>query len=163
MRRPVALRVGLGWRTLPALAVVALVVAVLVTAGCTVEPPVPIPGGPGPVPSAPTPTREVVIGVDDLTGGFNQHSLADRTPTGTAVAGLVLPSAFRQVADGGWRLDTTLLSSAVATGTEPFTVTYRIRRDAACRTVRPSRPRTSATSPSSCAPGPASRSPRATS
>ncbi|MDQ3886214.1 MAG: ABC transporter family substrate-binding protein [Actinomycetota bacterium] len=72
-----------------------------------------------------------MIGVDDLVGGFNPHTLADFTPTGIAVAGLVLPSAFRQATDGGWRLDTTLLSSAVVTDTEPFTVTYRIRRDAA--------------------------------
>jgi len=72
-----------------------------------------------------------VIGVDDLAGGFNPHSLADLTPTGAAVTGLVLPSAFHQAVDGGWRLDTTLLSSAVVAGTEPFTVTYRIRRDAA--------------------------------
>lgn len=136
MMRPVVLRAGLGrrgpWRrVLPALAVVASVTAVLVAAGCTVEPPAPVPPGQGPLRSAPTPTREAVIGVDDLAGGFNPHRLADLTPTGTAVAGLVLPSAFQQAADGGWRLDTTLLSSAVVIGTEPFTVTYRIRRDAA--------------------------------
>ncbi len=127
MRRPVVLRAALWRRALPALAAVALV-----TAGCTLGPPSPIPPEQRPVPSAPTPTREVVVGVDDLAGGFNPHSLADLTPTGTAVAGLVLPSAFRQAADGGgWRLDTTLLSSAVVTGSEPFTITYRIRRDAA--------------------------------
>lgn len=126
MRWPPVVRVGLGRRALSALSVVAVVVA-----GCTVDPPPPVPPDRGPVPSTPTPIREVVIGVDDLTGGFNPHSLADLTPTGSAVAGLVLPSAFQQAADGGWRLDTALLSSAVVTGTEPFAITYRIRRDAA--------------------------------
>ena len=125
MRRPVVLRAGLWRRVLPMLAVVA------VTAGCTADPPPLAPPDQGPVRSAPTPTREVVIGVDDLAGGFNPHTLADLTPTSAAVAGLVLPSAFQQAADGGWRLDTTLLSSAVVTGTDRFTITYRIRRDAA--------------------------------
>ena len=37
-----------------------------------------------------TPTREVIIGVDQLSGGFNPHTLADLTPVSTAVAGLAL-------------------------------------------------------------------------
>ncbi len=91
-------------------------------------------------PAAPTTSEqpeEIVIGVDDLDGGFNPHTLADLTPTGTAVAGLVLPSAFRQQSDGSWQLDRTLLSSAAVTSTDPFTVTYRIRLDAAWSDTAP--------------------------
>jgi len=68
--------------------------------------------------------------VDRLAGGFNPHTLADLTPVSTAVAGLVLPSAFHQRPDGQWVLDDTLLNSAEVTNTDPFTVTYRIRHDA---------------------------------
>ncbi len=68
--------------------------------------------------------------MDRLTGGFNPHTLADLTPVSTAIAGLILPSAFRQRPDGQWVLDGTLLTSAEVTATEPFTVTYRIRHDA---------------------------------
>ncbi|HEU0090135.1 MAG TPA: ABC transporter family substrate-binding protein [Pseudonocardiaceae bacterium] len=81
-------------------------------------------------PAVPGPVREVVIGVDRLAGGFNPHTLADLTPLSTAVAGLLLPSAFHQRPDGQWVLDDTLLTSAEVTDTAPFTVTYRIRHDA---------------------------------
>jgi len=88
-------------------------------------------------PPAPAPpVREVVFGVDQLIGGFNPHTLADLTPLSEAVAGLLLPSAFHQTLIGHqnpreqWVLDHTLLTSAEVTNTEPFTVTYRIRRNA---------------------------------
>jgi ABC-type transport system substrate-binding protein len=76
------------------------------------------------------PAREVVFGVDQLIGGFNPHTLADLTPVSEAVAGLLLPSAFHQTPTGQWVLDPTLLTFAEVTNTEPFTVTYRIRRNA---------------------------------
>jgi ABC-type transport system substrate-binding protein len=79
----------------------------------------------------------VVLGVDRLTGGFNPHTLADLTPVSEAVAGLVLPSAFHQNATGQWVLDHTLLTSAEVTNTAPFTVTYRIRRNAQWSDVTP--------------------------
>jgi ABC-type transport system substrate-binding protein len=74
--------------------------------------------------------HEVVFGIDRLIGGFNPHTLADLTPISEAVAGLLLPSAFHQTPAGQWVLDHTLLDSAEVTRTEPFTVTYRIRRNA---------------------------------
>jgi ABC-type transport system substrate-binding protein len=79
----------------------------------------------------------VVFGVDQLRGGFNPHTLADLTPVSEAVAGLLLPSAFHQTSTGRWMLDHTLLTSAEVTNTEPFTVTYRIRRNAQWSDITP--------------------------
>jgi ABC-type transport system substrate-binding protein len=79
----------------------------------------------------------VVLGVDRLIGGFNPHTLADLTPVSEAVAGLLLPSAFHQTPTGQWVLDHTLLTSAEVTSTAPFTVTYRIRRNAQWSDVTP--------------------------
>lgn len=105
---------------------------------CTAgPPPVMPPPGPAAVPTASQSPEEIVIGVDDLGGGFNPHTLADLTPTSTAVAGLLLPSAFRQDGDGSWQLDRTVLSSAAVTSHDPFTVTYRIRQDAAWSDTAP--------------------------
>ncbi len=81
--------------------------------------------------------REMVIGVDQLTGGFNPHTLADLAPVSEAIAGLLLPSAFRQTPAGQWVLDATLLDSAEVTKTAPFTVTYRIRRNAQWSDITP--------------------------
>ncbi|MGH3609288.1 MAG: ABC transporter family substrate-binding protein [Pseudonocardiaceae bacterium] len=81
--------------------------------------------------------REVVFGIDRLIGGFNPHTLADLTPISEAVAGLLLPSAFHQTPAGQWVLDHTLLDSAEVTRTEPFTVTYRIRRNAQWSDITP--------------------------
>jgi ABC-type transport system substrate-binding protein len=81
--------------------------------------------------------HEVVLGIDRLIGGFNPHTLADLTPISKAVAGLLLPSAFHQTPAGQWVLDHTLLDSAGVTGTEPFTVTYRIRRNAQWSDITP--------------------------
>jgi len=81
--------------------------------------------------------REVVFGVDRLSGGFNPHTVADLTPVSEAVAGLLLPSPFHQAPTGQWVLDHTLLSAAEVTSTEPFTVTYRIRRDAQWSDITP--------------------------
>ncbi len=75
--------------------------------------------------------------MDRLIGGFNPHTLADLTPVSEAVAGLLLPSAFHQTPAGQWVLDHTLLDSAEITRTEPFTVTYRIRRNAQWSDVTP--------------------------
>ncbi|MDQ3901948.1 MAG: ABC transporter substrate-binding protein, partial [Actinomycetota bacterium] len=89
-------------------------------------------------PSASPPlVREVVLGVDRLIGGFNPHTLADLTPVSEAVAGLLLPSAFHQAPSGQWVLDHTLLTSAEVTTTAPFTVTYRIRRNAQWSDITP--------------------------
>ena len=117
-----------GWRRLGvALATLATLAALV---ACTSPPPVVAPGTAA-VPAAPTPARELVVGVDDLSGGFNPHTLADLNPIPNAVAGLLLPSAFRQAADSSWQIDYTMLESVRVTGSDPFTVTYRIRHDAA--------------------------------
>jgi ABC-type transport system substrate-binding protein len=100
-------------------------------AACTVDPLPLVPNSQAPSSLvSPAPVREVVVGVDRLAGGFNPHTLADLTPMATAIAGLLLPSAFHQTADGQWVIDHTLLTAAQVSATEPFTVTYRIRRDA---------------------------------
>lgn len=118
---------------------VALFVAALVLSCADAPPPLVAPEQAA-EPAAPTTSEqpeEIVLGVDDLEGGFNPHTLADLTPTSSAVAGLLLPSAFRQQPDGSWHLDRTLLSAAEVTGTDPFTVTYRIRQDAAWSDTAP--------------------------
>ncbi|MGH3791329.1 MAG: ABC transporter family substrate-binding protein [Pseudonocardiaceae bacterium] len=104
-------------------------------AACTPQPP-PAAAPPTSAVASP-PAREVVLGVDQLVGGFNPHTLADVTPVSEAVAGLLLPSAFHQTPDGLWVLDHTLLTSAEVTSTAPFTVTYRIRRNAQWSDVTP--------------------------
>ncbi len=107
-------------------------------AACTAQP-LPVLPGNGPVssPVAPPLPRELVFGVDRLVSGFNPHTLADLTPVSEAVAGLLLPSAFHQTPAGQWVLDDTLLNSAAVTDTAPFTVTYRIRRNAQWSDVTP--------------------------
>ncbi|MDD7937741.1 ABC transporter substrate-binding protein [Actinomycetospora lutea] len=112
-------------RVLPALA---LVLAVL--AACSGAPPpvvgqVPVPA-PAPTPQLEPDPTELRIGVDDLGVGFNPHRVADDTPLSRAMAGLVLPSAFRPGPDGEPRLDTAVVTSARITSTEPFTVSYEI-------------------------------------
>lgn len=74
--------------------------------------------------------NELVIGVGDLGPGFNPHTLADLGPVSLGVAGLVLPSAFREDDAGALRADTTLVVSAEVTSQQPFTVTYQLRREA---------------------------------
>jgi ABC-type transport system substrate-binding protein len=93
--------------------------------------------GPVSTPVAVPAEQEIVLGVDRLTGGFNPHNLADLTPLSQAVAGLLLPSAFHQTPAGQWVLDDTLLDSAEVTNTAPFTVTYRIRRNAQWSDITP--------------------------
>ncbi len=103
----------------------------LLATACTPEAPPLVAPGVTSTPPEPSPARELVVGVDDLSGGFNPHTLADLTPTASAVAGLLLPSAFRQAADGSWQIDYRVLEAARVSATDPFTITYRIRRDAA--------------------------------
>lgn len=117
------------------------VVSLLVTIGslvvaCTDAPPPPLVAPPEPSPQTapstqPMPT-EVVVGVDSLEGGFNPHTLADLSPTSSALSSLMLPSVFRPGPDGANALDTTLMESAeVVPEAKRFTVRYRIRKEAA--------------------------------
>lgn len=119
--------------------VVTALIAGAALVACTPQPPPPASPRHAATSSAPATSsaREVMFGVDQLIGGFNPHILADLTPVSEAVAGLLLPSPFHQSPDGQWVLDHTLLSSAEVTNTEPFTVTYRIRRDAQWSDITP--------------------------
>lgn len=129
--RPVR-RPGRGHKVVTALLAGAAIVA------CTQQPHPPVAPRPAASPpGAPLPAREVVLGVDQLIGGFNPHTLADLTPVSEAVAGLLLPSAFHQKPTGQWVLDQALLTSAEVTNTAPFTITYRIRRNAQWSDVTP--------------------------
>ncbi|WAL66745.1 ABC transporter family substrate-binding protein [Amycolatopsis cynarae] len=118
-------------RTGKAAALILVLVAVL--AACTSTPPPPVVTSPV-AQSSTTPTAiapsQIVIGVDDIAGGYNPHNLADQSTITTALAQLLLPSVFRQSDDGQYKLDTTLMRSAEVTSQDPFTVTYEIRQDA---------------------------------
>ena len=119
----------------PRAVVCLLVVLSSVLAACTNAPPPPLVAPPVPTPAPggkqPMPT-EVVVGVDSLEGGFNPHTLADLSPTSSALSSLMLPSVFRPAADGTRQLDSTLMESAEPVpGAQRFTVRYRIRKEAA--------------------------------
>lgn len=108
------------------------VVAALMLAACSVTPPPPIVGTVPPVPSAPAAKPgEIVVGVDSIAGGYNPHVLADQSTITTALSTMLLPSVFRTAPDGSPQLDRTLMVSADVTNTAPYTVTYRLRGDAA--------------------------------
>jgi len=112
--------------------------SVLLVAGCAVDPP------PAPQSTqtsqavAPTPkAAQIIMAIDSIGAGFNPHLLSDQSPVNAAISALVLPSAFRPVSDPAtptgsrWELDPALLVSAAVTDTSPFTVTYKIRPEAA--------------------------------
>lgn len=111
-----------------------LVAAVLcgTAAACTNAPPPPlVPKSEAPVITTTGPkVTEIVVGVDDVAGGYNPHSLAAQSPITTALSSLLLPSVFRAGSDGAPQLDRNLMASAKVTKAEPFTVTYTIRKDA---------------------------------
>ncbi|GAB3284524.1 ABC transporter family substrate-binding protein [Parasphingorhabdus pacifica] len=119
-------------------AVVGLLFAVLsLVVSCTNAPPPPLvdppatSDAPPDVPTTQPMPTEVVVGVDTIEGGFNPHTLADLSPTSSALSSLMLPSVFRPDENGELRLDTTLMESAeVVPDAEKFTVRYRIRTEA---------------------------------
>ncbi|HVW40502.1 MAG TPA: ABC transporter family substrate-binding protein [Amycolatopsis sp.] len=117
-------------RTGRAAALILVLVALL--AACTSTPPPPIVTSPvaqSTTSATPSPSQ-IVIGLDDITGGYNPHNLGDQSTITTALSQLLLPSVFRQSDDGQYQLDTTLMRSAQVTSQNPFTVTYEIRQDA---------------------------------
>nr|WP_054056282.1 ABC transporter family substrate-binding protein [Alloactinosynnema sp. L-07] len=75
--------------------------------------------------------KEAVVGVDSVAGGYNPHKLSDQSTISSALAAVMLPSVFRAAPDGTPQLDTTLMVSAQVTQAEPYTVTYRLRPEAA--------------------------------
>jgi len=112
--------------------------SVLLVAGCAVDPP-PAPQSTqtsqavAPAPKA----AQITMAIDSIGAGFNPHLLSDLSPVNAAISALVLPSTFRPVPDpvaptgSRWEMDPTLLVSAAVTSTTPFTVTYKIRPEAA--------------------------------
>lgn len=111
--------------------VLALAVVLSMVAACTNAPPPPLVEKPSPTSAPSTKLTEVVVGVDNLEGGFNPHTLADLSPTSAALSSLMLPSVFRTGPDGKLHLDTTLMESAeVVRDAEKFTVRYRIKTEA---------------------------------
>ena len=106
--------------------------------GCTVSPP-PAPQSTDTTQTtAPPPPKatQIIMAIDTIGPGFNQHLLSDQSPVNAAISSLVLPSSFRPVPDPAsptgsrWVLDSTLLVSAEVTNDNPFTVTYKIRPEA---------------------------------
>ncbi len=129
---------GVPKRARRAYATAGLLVSLLMFAGCTVSPP-PAPQSTETKRStAPPPQRktQIIVGIDSIGAGFNPHLLSDLSAVNAAVSALVLPSAFRPVADPNtptgsrWEMDPTLLTSADVTSESPFTVTYKIRPEA---------------------------------
>jgi ABC-type transport system substrate-binding protein len=129
---------GVPKRARRAYATAGLLVSLLAFAGCTVSPP-PAPQSTETSRStAPPPQRktQIIMGIDSIGAGFNPHLLSDLSAVNAAISALVLPSAFRPVADAGtptgsrWEMDPTLLISADVTNESPFTVTYKIRPEA---------------------------------
>ena len=117
------------------------VLSALLLVGCTVSPPPapqrPEPPPPPPPPPAPSKAMQVIMAIDAIGAGFNPHLLSDQSSVNAAVSALVLPSSFRPIPDANtptgsrWEMDPTLLISAEVTNEEPFTVTYKIRPEAA--------------------------------
>lgn len=107
-----------------------LLVAVL--AACSNTPPPPVVSTPIAQTSAPpveTPSQ-LVVGLNDVVGGYNPHNLGDLSTVTQALSQLLLPSPFRPDDEGTLTLDESLMTSAEVTSEEPFTVTYRIRPEA---------------------------------
>lgn len=130
VRQPVLMRAPPAPR--PVAALVLVLVALLVA--CSSEP-TPPPPAPAPTPQA-EPTR-LVVGVGELTPGFNPHLLAHLGPVTSALSTLVLPSVFRVDAAGTPRLDTTIATSAEVVATVPYTVSYELNLEAAWSTNAP--------------------------
>jgi ABC-type transport system substrate-binding protein len=105
-----------------------LVLVAVLLAACGNTPPPPVVSSPAAstaVPQVKAPSQ-IVVGVDDVVGGYNPHLLADASTITTALSQLLLPSVFRQNADGTPQLDTNLMSSATVISEQPFTVAYDI-------------------------------------
>ena len=124
---------------LPRLRVAVAVLAVVTLAGgCTVDPPPAPQSTQTSQSSAPAPkASQIIMAIDSIGAGFNPHLLSDQSPVNAAISALVLPSSFRPVPDPStptgsrWQMDPTLLVSADVTKPSPFTITYKIRPEAA--------------------------------
>src|ERR1700730_19215656 len=115
-----------------------VLVSLLALVACAVSPP-PAPQSTVTKRSTPPPPQrktQIIMGIDSIGAGFNPHLLSDLSAVNAAISALVLPSAFRPVADPAtptgsrWEIDPTLLVSADVTHENPFPVTYKIRPEA---------------------------------
>ncbi|HWO63335.1 MAG TPA: ABC transporter family substrate-binding protein [Umezawaea sp.] len=105
---------------------------------CTNSGPLPlVPSTPGMSVVPEETLNEVVVGVDDVKGSYNPHTIAGQSTITTALTSLLLPSVFRTAPDGTPRLDTTLMVSAEVTKTAPYTVSYTVRQDASWTDTAP--------------------------
>ncbi|MEW2501623.1 MULTISPECIES: ABC transporter family substrate-binding protein [unclassified Amycolatopsis] len=109
--------------------VLALAGALLAACSNTPPPPVVTSAPTSSTPAQPT-ASQIVVGVDDVVGGYNPHTLADSSTVTSALSQLLLPSVFRQSDDGKRTLDKTLMTSAEVVSQMPFTVKYEIRPEA---------------------------------
>ena len=121
-----------------ALKAVACGISVVLTGGCAVDPPPAPQSTEQSQSSAPAPkAAQVIMAIDSIGAGFNPHLLSDQSPVNAAISSLVLPSSFRPVPDPAsptgsrWEMDPALLVSAAVTSNSPFTITYKIRPEAA--------------------------------
>src|ERR1700728_4335644 len=115
-----------------------VLVSLLAFVGCTVSPP-PAPQSTETSRSTAPPAlrkTQIIMAIDSIGAGCNPHLLSDLSAVNAAISALVLPSAFRPVADPAaptgsrWEMDPTLLVSAEVTNQSPFTVAYKIRPEA---------------------------------
>lgn len=109
--------------------VLALAGALLAACSNTPPPPVVTPSATTSTSAQPS-ASQIVVGIDDVVGGYNPHAIADSSTVTTALSQLLLPSVFRQTDDGKRVLDKTLMTSAQVVSQMPFTVKYEIRPDA---------------------------------
>ncbi|WP_399340462.1 ABC transporter family substrate-binding protein [Umezawaea sp. Da 62-37] len=125
-----------GGTRIPRLAALALAACTLTA--CTNSGPLPIVSStPGMSVVPEQALNEVVVGVDDVKGSYNPHTIAGQSTITTALTSLLLPSVFRTAPDGTPRLDTNLMVSAQVTKTEPYTVSYTLRKDASWTDTAP--------------------------
>ena len=114
----------------------ALMVAGVLLAGCSVQPPEPVRE---PLSEGNEGALAVLVAVDRIGIGFNPHLAADQSAVTTAVATMSLPSAFEPVVRGNdvvW-VPGAILDSANVTSEDPFTVTYQLNNDAQWSDERP--------------------------
>ncbi|WET83349.1 ABC transporter family substrate-binding protein [Amycolatopsis sp. QT-25] len=109
-----------------------LACAAVLLAACSNTPPPPVvSSSASPVSTSTTKApSQVVVGVDDVLGGYNPHNLADASQVTSALSQLLLPSVFRAKDDGSFQLDKNLMKAAEVVSQQPFTVAYTIRPDA---------------------------------
>lgn len=108
---------------------------IVFASACTGSPPPPVATSPVAKTTTPKPKvpSRIVVGVEHIAGGYNPHLLADSSTITSALSTLLLPSVFHPAAEGDSEkrvLDSTVMSAAKVTSTEPFTVSYQIRDDA---------------------------------